>query len=69
MTTYTRIENKFAGYTLADCDCEWCLFRRRKSKYRRAGCKLERCCCEEERRDAAAREGVEYDDGGELWRE
>lgn len=52
MTENTRIQNRFTGYTTADCACEFCLYYGGKRK----GCTIESCCCIEERRQAAARE-------------
>ena len=51
MSDYTRIYNKFTGYSTADYACEWCLHWRGKKR----GCRLEECCCMEERLEAARR--------------
>lgn len=50
----TRIYNRFTGYTLADCDCKFCLYYGGK----RAGCKASKCCCEEEWTEAVEKEGL-----------
>ena len=48
----TRIYNRFKGYSLKDCECQYCLYYGGKRK----GCALPQCCCEEERLQALARE-------------
>lgn len=52
MGEYTRIYNRFTGYTVADCDCKFCLYYGGERK----GCTVERCCCKEERAAAIAKE-------------
>ncbi len=47
-----HIVNRWSGYTLADCACEYCLYYGGKKK----GCQLEECCCAEEIREARERE-------------
>ena len=44
----TRIYNRWQGYTVADCRCEYCLFYAGKKH----PCPLDVCCCEEERQEA-----------------
>ena len=44
----TRRFNKWEGYYLEDCDCSLCPNYISKKK----GCKLAKCCCEDEKRDA-----------------
>lgn len=51
MKQNARVLNRFRGYTLRDCACEYCFYYGGK----RAGCTLKRCCCEQERREAAAK--------------
>lgn len=52
MTEYTRRYNRFKGYTLKDCACEYCLhFAGRKKP-----CPLEVCCCADEKRQAIEHE-------------
>lgn len=41
------ILNKFKGYTLADCDCKYCLYYGSKRKGK-INCLAEKCVCEEE---------------------
>jgi len=53
MGKYTRIQSRFRGYTRADCACKYCLYY---IGGRRKGCSLQRCCCEEERMEAAKME-------------
>ncbi len=50
-----HIVNRWSGYTLADCACEYCLYYGGKKK----GCQLEECCCAEEIREAREREKFE----------
>jgi hypothetical protein len=50
MKNTTHIHNKFTGYTLRDCSCEYCLYKNRR------GCTLDQCCCLEERLRAIRRE-------------
>jgi hypothetical protein len=50
MTENTRIYERYEEYNNYDCDCERCLYRLKKSKYRRADCQRETCYCEEELR-------------------
>ena len=55
MKRNTRIYNKWQGYTLADCDCRYCVYYggRRKGKIT---CLTEKCVCADEIREAAERE-------------
>ena len=57
MGQHTRIHNRFTGYTVADCDCKFCLYYGGKRK----GCTIEKCCCEEERAAAIAKERMKED--------
>jgi len=58
MGSNTRIYNRWQGYTLADCACEYCANYPGKDK----PCPLEVCCCAEERREAFLREFGGYGD-------
>ena len=49
---YTKIYNRFKGYTVEDCDCIFCLHYDDVKKR----CPLPKCCCEEERAQAIGRE-------------
>lgn len=55
MKRNTRIYNKWQGYTLADCDCKYCVYYGGKRKYK-ITCLTEHCVCENEIREAAERE-------------
>ena len=48
----TRIHNKFEGYSLSDCACEFCIHYKGKTK----PCGQEVCCCAEEKAEALLRE-------------
>jgi len=48
----TRTYNRWQGYTLADCNCVYCVYYPGKKK----PCPLDVCCCAEERREAFLRE-------------
>ena len=50
----SKIYDPFTGYSMADCDCTFCLYYGGK----RAGCKASKCCCEEEWTEAMAKEGL-----------
>lgn len=54
MTENTRIYDRFSGYTVADCDCRYCLYYggRRKSKIT---CLADKCVCTDEIRQAKRR--------------
>lgn len=63
MTHNTRIYHRFTGYTVADCDCKYCLHYGGKRK----GCSYEAgCCCTEERAQALLREQAEK--GHLVWK-
>ncbi len=51
-TPFTRIQNRFTGYSTEDCDCRWCRWYGGK----RRGCTIVECCCLEERAQALERE-------------
>ncbi len=55
MKQSTRIYNKWRGYTLADCDCKYCVYYGGKRKGKII-CLMEKCVCEDEIREAAERE-------------
>lgn len=52
MGEYTRIYNRFTGYTVEDCDCRYCRYYGGK----RTGCMRKYCCCLPERLQAMVRE-------------
>ncbi len=55
MKQSTRIYNKWRGYTLADCDCKYCVYYGGKRKGKII-CLTEQCICADEIREAAKRE-------------
>ena len=52
MKSNVRMVDRFKGYTLADCECKYCLFYAGKGK----PCPLDTCCCAKERAEAVLRE-------------
>ncbi len=52
MKRNTRIYNKWRGYTLADCDCRYCVYYGGKRKGI-ITCLTEKCVCKNEIREAA----------------
>ena len=58
MGKYTKIYNRWQGYTLADCSCEYCRWYAGKNH----PCPLAVCCCKEERREAFQREYGRFGD-------
>ncbi|NBI16616.1 hypothetical protein D1841_13450 [Neglecta sp. X4] len=58
-----RIYNKWQGYSLADCDCQYCLYYGGKKKGERF-CLSEKCVCLEEICEAIGRESGERKDNG-----
>ncbi len=63
MTQIMRFVNKFRGYYAEDCSCVYCMYYRGKKR----GCKLEKCCCEEEKRDAIANNRIKRKRGLMRW--
>jgi hypothetical protein len=55
--------NTFRGYYLEDCDCAVC----QNYLSRKKGCKLDKCCCEEEKRDALANGRIKRNRGELAW--
>ncbi len=51
-TPFTRIQDRFTGYSTEDCSCIYCLYYGGKKK----GCTIDECCCLEERAQALMRE-------------
>jgi hypothetical protein len=51
-TPFTRIQNRFTGYSTEDCGCVYCLYYGGKKK----GCMTHECCCLEERAQALEQE-------------
>jgi hypothetical protein len=52
MGSNTQIYNRWQGYSLADCACEFCIHYAGKDQ----PCPLDVCCCADERREAFLRE-------------
>jgi hypothetical protein len=62
----TRIQNKWTGYYLEDCDCAVCPNQiERKGKKR--GCKYDKCCFEDEKQDAIANGRIKRKRGSMTW--
>jgi len=61
-TPFTRIYYKFA-YHLEDLDCSVCLYWQSK----KLGCKLNECCCEDEKREAIAKGRIKRERGSMTW--
>ena len=55
--------NKFKGYHLEDCECCWCSHFQGKKK----GCRLPKCCCEGEKREAVANNRIKRKRGALEW--
>lgn len=51
----TRINNRFSGYTLEDCDCRYCLYYGGKHK-QEIICLVDACICKAEIENACRRE-------------
>ena len=60
-----RNVNKWQGYYLEDCECALCLHY----VGRKRGCKLDKCCCEEEKLDAIKNERITRKRGSTVWNE
>ena len=59
----SRRFQKWQGYFLDDCACIYC------ANYRGAkrGCRLKKCCCLEEKREAAAYGRISRKRGFDIW--
>lgn len=55
--------NAFQGYYLEDADCKHCLYYRGKKR----GCKLDSCCCEDEKLDAISKGRIKRKRGSVAW--
>ena len=55
--------NNFKGYYLDDCACVYCL----NYLGGKQGCKLNKCCCEDEKRDAASNGRIRRRKGSLAW--
>jgi len=52
-------KSKWKGYFFDDCDCTVCKYYQDKKK----GCKLDKCCCEDEKIDALAKGRISRKEG------
>ena len=59
MGKYTHVYDRWPGYSVADCQCCYCLYYPGKNK----PCPLEVCCCAEEREEAFRREQLVKSEG------
>ena len=50
-----RVLNQWRGYTVADCDCKYCLYYDGRKKGE-VNCLAEECACKEELQEALRRE-------------
>lgn len=50
-----RVLNQWRGYTVADCDCKYCLYYGGRKKGE-VNCLAEECVCKEELQEALRRE-------------
>ena len=58
-----RNVNRFRGYFLEDCDCQYC----KHYQGRKRGCKLDKCCCDEEKLEAIAAGRQKRKRGSVAW--
>ena len=57
--------NKWHGYYMEDLSCTVCKYFQGKKQ----GCKLDTCCCEDEKRDAIANKRIKRRRGTMTWDE
>ena len=60
---YVRNLNKFEGYFMDDMECRWCKY----FQGRKRGCKLDNCCCEDEKLEALAKGRIKRKRGSVSW--
>jgi len=58
-----RNVSKFKGYYAEDCECLYCRFY----QGRKRGCKLETCCCDDEKLEAIAAGRIKRKKGSLSW--
>ena len=58
-----RYVQKWQGYYLEDTECPLCLYWQGK----KLGCKLEKCCCEDEKREAEVNGRIKRKRGSMSW--
>jgi len=63
MNRNTRYVNRWEGYYLDDMECRWCLHY----QGRKRGCKLNECCCEDEKREARKHGRIKRKRGSVSW--
>jgi len=63
MSQNARFVNKWHGYYTEDCVCIYCLYYGGNKQ----GCKLDKCCCEAEKREAAAHGRIISKRGAMRW--
>ena len=63
MEQNTRRTSKFEGYYLEDCECIFC----KNYQGKRRGCKLDKCCCDNEKLDAIAKGRIKRKKGSAAW--
>jgi len=59
----TRSIGRFEGYYLEDCNCIFC----KNYQGKKRGCKLDKCCCDDEKLDAIANGRIERKKGSAAW--
>ena len=55
--------NRFKGYFMEDCECQWC----RNFQGEKKGCKIPKCCCEGEKGEAIANGRIKRRRGSMAW--
>jgi hypothetical protein len=63
----THVFDKWDGYYMEDMACEFCLYRKKKSKHCKNGCELSECCCEAEKREALKEGRIKRKKGWRKW--
>ena len=58
-----KIVQKFKGYYLDDCECQYC----KNYQGRKRGCRLDKCCCDEEKLAAIAGGRINRKRGTMQW--
>jgi len=59
----SRCIERFEGYYLDDCNCIYC----KNYIGKKRGCKLKKCCCEDEKLNAIAHERIKRKKGSAAW--
>ena len=58
-----KVVQKFRGYFLEDCECQYCKYY----QGRKRGCKLEKCCYDDEKLEAIAAGRYKRQKGSVSW--